>query len=164
MVADTLSIITRVPQHHVLISRLSGNRPCIAQIMSWASKWTMARVEDKAYSLVGLLDVNMTMLYGERKQAINCLQLEFIRMSNHQSIFAWCWHEANVQTGSILADDPSFFENCSEMELMFSPEKLSILSTNTSLQKNYSWWPRLLGYILFHEPCHPNLVGPLFLS
>jgi len=75
----------------------------------------MTRVEDRAYSLIGLLDVNMPMVYGEGKKAFHRLQLEIIRASNDQSIFAWDW---NGRTGSILADDPSCFRSCGRMELM----------------------------------------------
>ena len=67
---------------------------------------------------MGLLDVNMPTLYGEGRKAFYRLQLEIIRSSDDQSIFAWGWHGENARTGSILADDPSFFEHCSEMELM----------------------------------------------
>ena len=112
-----LSNVTRVPQH-ILTDGLSSNRPCIAQIMSWAADWTTTRVEDRAYSLMGLLDVNIPMLYGEGKKAFHRLQLEIIRMSNDQSIFAWGCNEANVRSGSILADDPSFFRKCHDVELM----------------------------------------------
>ncbi|KAL4070148.1 heterokaryon incompatibility protein-domain-containing protein [Scleroderma yunnanense] len=112
--AYTLSFITQVPDH-ILTEGLSSNRPCIAQIMSWAANRKTTRVEDRAYSLLGLLDVNMPMLYGEGKKAFRRLQLEIIRMSNDQSIFAW---RGNNRTGSILADDPSFFRDCDEMEVM----------------------------------------------
>ena len=72
---------------------------------------------------MGLLGVNMPMLYGEGKKAFHRLQLEIIRTSNDQSIFAsWGWHEEIVRTGGILADDPSFFGDCSSMELM-DPDK-----------------------------------------
>ena len=87
--AGTLGWITEVPEH-ILADGLDGNRPCVAQIISWAANRTTTRVEDcRAYSLMGLLDVNMPMLYGERKKAFHCLQLEIIRSSNDQSIFAW---------------------------------------------------------------------------
>ena len=112
-----LSHITRVPQH-ILTDGLSSDRPCVARIMSWAANRTTTRVEDRAYSLMGLLDVNLPMLYGEGKKAFHRLQLEIIRMSNDQSIFAWGYDTANVRTGSILADDPSFFRGCHEMVLM----------------------------------------------
>ena len=38
-------------------------------------------------------------------------------LSDDQSIFAW-GHNSDVQIGSILADDPRFFEDCSKMELI----------------------------------------------
>ncbi|KIM59673.1 hypothetical protein SCLCIDRAFT_57695, partial [Scleroderma citrinum Foug A] len=86
--ARTLELITGVPEH-VLTDGLYGNQPCVAQIMSWAADRTTTRVEDRAYSLMGLLGVNMPMLYGEGKKAFHRLQLELIRTSNDQSIFAW---------------------------------------------------------------------------
>jgi len=117
-----LEMITRVPQH-ILMDGLCSYRLCVAQIISWAANRTTTRLEDRAYSLMGLLDVNMPMLYGEGKKAFYRLQLEIIRTLNDQSIFAWGWISGeNGRTGSILADDPSFFEDCDEMELM-GPEK-----------------------------------------
>ena len=115
--APTLVGITGVPEH-ILLQGLFENRPCVAQIMSWAAHRTTTRVEDRAYSLMGLLDVNMPMLYGEGKKAFHRLQLEIIRASNDQSIFAWDWKRKNEQPGSILADDPSFFRSCGRAELM----------------------------------------------
>ena len=112
-----LENITHIPQH-ILNEGLSSNRPCVAQIMSWAADRMTTRVEDRAYSLMGLLDVNMPMLYGEGKKAFHRLQLEIIRMSNDHSIFAWGCNKIKVQNGSILADDLSFFQDCDKMELM----------------------------------------------
>ena len=114
--ARDLRRITGVPQE-ILVNGLEGNRPCVAQIMSWAAYRTTTRVEDRAYSLMGLLDVNMPMLYGEGRKAFHRLQLEVIRSSNDQSIFAWR-HESDVRMGSILADDPGAFEDCSSIKLM----------------------------------------------
>ena len=113
----TLTWITGVPKS-ILRDGLSGTRPCVAQIMSWAAGRTTTQVEDRAYSLMGLLDVNMPMSYGEGKKAFHRLQLEIIRMSNDQSIFVWGQNSPRVQTGSILADNPCFFEGCSDMGLM----------------------------------------------
>ena len=72
---------------------------------------------------MGLLDVNMPMLYGEGKKAFRRLQLEIMRTSNDQSIFAWGIGRA----GSILADDPSFFRDCDNMELMDRDEFIKSL-------------------------------------
>ena len=124
--ARTLKDITGVPKH-ILRDGLYGNRPCVAQIMSWAANRTTTRVEDRAYSLLGLLGVNMPMLYGEGKKAFHRLQLEIIRTSNDQSIFAWGWDEEAVRTGNILADDPSVFRWCSAMRLMDPNEFIEYL-------------------------------------
>ena len=121
--APTLRYITGIPEH-ILIHGLFGNRPCVAQIMSWAARRTTTRMEDRAYSLMGLLDVNMPMLYGEGKNAFRRLQLEIIRASNDQSIFAW---GTNVRTGSILADDPFDFRGCGKMELMGHDEFIEFI-------------------------------------
>ena len=59
---------------------------------------------------MGLREVNMLMLYGEGKKAFHRLQLEIIRASNDQSIFAWFPNiPKRNQPSSILADDPSNF-------------------------------------------------------
>ena len=126
--APTLVGITGVPEY-ILIHGLRGNRPCVAQIMSWAADRKTTRVEDRAYSLMGLLDVNMPMLYGEGKKAFHRLQLEIIRTSNDQSIFAW---DCDVQTGGILADDPSKFHCCGGTELMGHDEFIQSLKKDAS--------------------------------
>ena len=115
--AWTLTDITRVPTH-ILRDGIDANCPCVARIISWAANRTTTRVEDRAYSLMGLLDVNMPMLYGEGRKAFHRLQLEIIRSTNDQSIFAWGWNSRRVRIGSILADDPSFFEYCGSITLM----------------------------------------------
>ena len=130
--SQDLQRITGVPED-ILADGLEGIRPCVAQIISWAANRTTTRVEDRAYSLMGLLDVNMPMLYGEGKKAFHRLQLEIIRSSNDESIFAW-GHKSDVRIGSILADDPSAFKGCSGMELMnydeFIKEFPELSSTN----------------------------------
>ncbi|KAI6043668.1 heterokaryon incompatibility protein-domain-containing protein, partial [Pisolithus marmoratus] len=86
--ADTLEKITHVSKD-ILISGLDSGVRSAAQIMSWAADRETARVEDRAYSLLGLFGVQMPMLYGEGKTAFQRLQLEVIRLSNDHSIFAW---------------------------------------------------------------------------
>ena len=127
MLAPTLTHITGVPEY-ILKEGLTGNCPCVAQILSWTSRRKTTRVEDRAYSLLGLLDVNMPMLYGEGKKAFHRLQLEIIRTSNDQSIFAWGYNKSGIYEASfypfdawpsnVLADDPIFFRDCSGIELM----------------------------------------------
>lgn len=71
---------------------LGGAQPdtfSIAQRMSWAARRTTTRVEDAAYSLLGLFGVNMPMLYGEGERAFARLQEEIMKSSDDHSLFAW---------------------------------------------------------------------------
>ncbi|KAI6012665.1 heterokaryon incompatibility protein-domain-containing protein, partial [Pisolithus orientalis] len=86
--ADTLKIITRIPDE-VLRDGLTSKCPSVARVMSWAADRKTTRVEDRAYSLLGLFGVNMPMLYGEGEKAFQRLQLEILRVSSDHSIFAW---------------------------------------------------------------------------
>lgn len=112
--ATTLEKITRVP-FGVLVDGLASYRPSVAQVMSWAADRRTTRVEDRAYSLMGLLNVNMPMLYGEGKKAFLRLQQEIIRQSSDQSIFAWKPTDETPQTRGMLADDPSLFRDCHDI-------------------------------------------------
>jgi hypothetical protein len=70
--------------------RYFGDRdPCIAQIMSWASERETTRIEDKAYCLLGLFDINMPLLYGEGRKSFFRLQEELLKCSSDQSLLAW---------------------------------------------------------------------------
>lgn len=62
----------------------------VAQRMSWAADRITTRVEDRAYSLMGLFDVNLPMIYGELEKAFLRLQQHIIQKSKDESIFAWC--------------------------------------------------------------------------
>lgn len=72
----------------VFTSRFEPQDWSIAQRMSWASKRTATRVEDVAYSLLGLFDVKIPLLYGEREKAFLRLQEEIIKRSSDHTIFA----------------------------------------------------------------------------
>jgi hypothetical protein len=61
----------------------------IARKMSWAAGRSTTRVEDAAYCLLGIFDVNMPLLYGEGKKAFIRLQQEIMKVSDDHSLFAW---------------------------------------------------------------------------
>lgn len=88
-----LSAITKIDP-----SALRGEyrRFRIGARISWAANRETTRPEDIAYCLLGLLDINMPMLYGEGQRAFRRLQEEIIRKSNDLSIFAWDEDAAEV--------------------------------------------------------------------
>ena len=62
----------------------------IARRMSWASRRVCTREEDMAYCLLGIFEINMPLLYGEGgSRAFRRLQLEILKTSDDESIFAW---------------------------------------------------------------------------
>jgi hypothetical protein len=62
---------------------------CVAKRMSWASRRETTRVEDTAYALLGIFNINMPLLYGEGKRAFIRLQEEVMRKHGDNSILAW---------------------------------------------------------------------------
>lgn len=83
---ELLSDITNIDEVILYDSTLLYNIP-VARRMSWASGRTTTRREDIAYSLLGIFDVNMPMLYGEGENAFMRLQEEIIKRSNDLTIF-----------------------------------------------------------------------------
>lgn len=62
-----------------------------------------------AYSLLGLFDINMPLIYGEGHNAFFRLQCEIIRSSFDESIFAW--RDSGLNRSGLLARDPRAFQD-----------------------------------------------------
>jgi hypothetical protein len=105
-----LSRITGIP-YDCLFGPKSIRAYSLGQRMSWAARRTCSRVEDTAYSLLGLFDINMPLLYGEREKAFQRLQEEILKTTDDHSILAWT-HSSNRQwpkNVSVLARSPAQF-------------------------------------------------------
>ena len=61
----------------------------VAQRMSWAARREATRTEDLSYSLLGIFQINMAMLYGEGSEAFIRLQREIMHTTDDLSLFAW---------------------------------------------------------------------------
>lgn len=87
----------------------------VAQRMRWASRRTTTRVQDAAYALLGILDVNLSVIYGEGERAFRRLQEEVLRAHYDQSIFVYnvgsipLSSEATGDWLGLLAKAPSDF-------------------------------------------------------
>ena len=110
--ADEIATITGI--NRIVLSDPEKSTPSalrrlsVAAKMSWASKRVAARREDLAYSLLGLFEVNMPMLYGEGDRAFMRLQEEIIKISDDHSLFAWTSTTTRGKY-SFLATSPSKF-------------------------------------------------------
>lgn len=89
---DEISSITGI-RKEVLTSRFdveaSKSKHCVAEKMSWASGRKTTRVEDLAYCLLGIFDINMPLLYGEGERAFERLQFQILAETEDLTLFAW---------------------------------------------------------------------------
>ncbi|KAH7405784.1 heterokaryon incompatibility protein-domain-containing protein [Phaeosphaeria sp. MPI-PUGE-AT-0046c] len=96
--AYLISMITGIDQDILARTNKEGRvenaqqalrRMTVAKKMSWAEARQTSRLEDQAYSLLGIFEVNMPMLYGEGESAFVRLQEEILKESNDMTLFAW---------------------------------------------------------------------------
>lgn len=104
-----LSDITRIDSN-VLLGKVKPSECTVAQRMTWAAQRTTTKIEDRAYSLIGLFNVNMSVIYGERERAFFRLQNEIIKQSNDHTLFVW---QNTGMVKSALAPSPSCFSDLS---------------------------------------------------
>ena len=84
----------------------------VAQKMSWAARRRTTRIEDRAYSLLGIFNINMPLIYGEGGTAFRRLQEEILKNSTDQTIFCWTASAASFSTWrGLLARSPAEFVN-----------------------------------------------------
>lgn len=86
--ADMISKMTKIGTRFLFGDNL--DLASIAQKMSWAAHRHTTRLEDQAYSLLGIFDINIPLLYGEGSQAFQRLQHTLLTTyPEDQSIFVW---------------------------------------------------------------------------
>lgn len=124
LLSNWTGIQLSVLEHQVTIHDVS-----VANRMHWASKRRTTRVEDIAYCLLGIFDVNMPLLYGEGMRAFERLQEQILSTTNDSTIFLWqlrdpdqCPSRPWLQTattnrlGSMFASSPREFDRICEVD------------------------------------------------
>ncbi|CAJ2507792.1 Uu.00g089780.m01.CDS01 [Anthostomella pinea] len=110
---------------HPLIMSITGidvyhwdKEPLLVKL-SWAAKRQTTRQEDMAYCLLGLLGVNMPLLYGEGEAAFPRLLEEVIKKSTSHAVLAAGYgltltalQESRID-GSVLPTAPDAYAGCS---------------------------------------------------
>ena len=145
--ADVLERATGVSAA-ILTGASAVESTSVACRMSWASRRKTTRVEDEAYSLMGIFGVYMPTIYGEGRNAFLRLQQEIIKTIPDQSIFAWgreTIHQPNESAGmeswlklvrpdrwargpgGLLAMSPVAFRNATNIAPMSSSQFASAL-------------------------------------
>lgn len=66
----------------------------VREKMVWASRRETTLVEDVAYSLLGIFDINIPIAYGEGKRAFRRLMEAIVQDCREWQIFAWAGHHS----------------------------------------------------------------------
>ncbi|EEU37114.1 uncharacterized protein NECHADRAFT_52245, partial [Fusarium vanettenii 77-13-4] len=108
---ERISAITQI-NVHIITDPSTMIHASVAQKMSWLSRRVTTRVEDMAYCMLGIFDINMPLLYGEGRNAFLRLQEEIVKISTDHTIFCWNWVESVPGSWtSMLAPTPAAFES-----------------------------------------------------
>ncbi|KAJ4128922.1 hypothetical protein NW768_007446 [Fusarium equiseti] len=125
--APCITEITGIPWSCLLRGRLSKSHPLrrysIAQRMSWASGRSTTRIEDQAYSLLGLFDISMPLVCGEGYEAFTRLLGQIIQKYADQSFFASRLHYADFLPRSPVE---------------FCHSQTVVVNTSPQLQRHYT--------------------------
>lgn len=83
-----------------------GVKHCREQLR-WAAQRATTRLEDKAYCLMGIFNVNMSIAYGEGEKAFHWLQAEIMEESSDRSLPLWIGEPSHKS--SMFAREPRCF-------------------------------------------------------
>ncbi len=109
----------------------------VARRMSWAARRQTTRLEDEAYSLMGIFDVHMSTIYGEGRAAFRRLQEDILKHTNDHTLFAWgemlpCPEvppglitDTQDPTNYLFASSPSAFKNSAYMYPAMPPAAMT---------------------------------------
>jgi hypothetical protein len=151
----TISKVTGIPKEY--LEGVDLAKASISMRMSWAANRQATRAEDVAYSLLGIFDVNMPLLYGEGKnKASRRLQEEIIRISEDETLFAWENLDSNMDmsVADVLASDPKDFTEARDLVSFASDNplvphsmthrglRISLELFNIDQPPNYRLYPR----------------------
>lgn len=150
--AFTLEAITGV-DFDVLTGHATVDSTSVARRMSWAAEREATRIEDTAYSLMGLFNIHMSPIYGEGMNAFLRLQEEIVRAIPDQSIFAWgssctlrplpqseCCEDTFDDSKSpglgLFASSPRDFKGCRDITPITSRHFTSMLDLHDAGREN----------------------------
>jgi len=118
--ASHIYALTSIEEMYLLGNPWALRRCSAAKKLSWAALRETTRPEDASYCLFGLLDINMSPLYGEGPlKAFHRLQVEVLQKTNDDSILAWNYPRMmeTCAGAAPLAEDPLAFRWLSEASI-----------------------------------------------
>jgi hypothetical protein len=110
---EAIEKVTMIPQDD-----LKGFTPSCSRVyekMIWASTRRTTRVEDRAYCLLGIFDITMSISYGEGSWAFHRLMEVILQRCGESGIFAWSG-ETSPHSLAIPASPACYMEDLRKVE------------------------------------------------
>jgi len=128
--------------------------------LSWAAKRRTKRIEDQAYSLLGLFNIQMPLLYGEGRTAFERLQKQLLEENGDPTLLLWQDRPDFVpddgnysydgdRPTSLFAESPANFANVLSFPL-YNPSRL----------EHHRWTLTNLGLALTRDVTYYRRGGP----
>ncbi|KAI2637301.1 HET-domain-containing protein [Xylaria nigripes] len=152
----------------VLLKEMPLSEVSVSRKMAWAAERVTTKKEDQAYSLMGIFDVNMPLLYGEGDKAFHRLQEEIIRRTDDHSVLL-CGVFSNMPARhTVLAPRVDCFRQGRQFRKPIGSVPSYIQLQGNTLQVNLLTAPVNDNYILgILDSCHvddpTNLSRPALL-
>ncbi|OJA18944.1 hypothetical protein AZE42_10108 [Rhizopogon vesiculosus] len=106
-VMKTLEAATGIPLDY--LRRFYPGAVMVDERMRWAARRKTTRVEDIAYSLMGIFDVSMQIAYGEGGDRAFCRLIETIMQAGEPSVLNWIGEAARHNSSSAIPRSPQSF-------------------------------------------------------
>jgi hypothetical protein len=138
--ATHISMITGIPSQ-ILDHTTELSEIPVAQRFSWASTRETTREEDCAYSLLGIFDINMGMLYGEGPKAFIRLQEHVLSQGADTSLFLWSDLQTTQKFTGLLAPSPACFREMRAItaEPTFTQREFYMTNRGIRLKLGLAW-------------------------
>lgn len=117
---------------------------CIAAKLSWMANRRTTEEEDRAYSMLGIFDIPMEVIYGEGKRAFTRLQKHLLETCADESIFAWRTPSAGLPNPrgprivlgrdewGLIAPSPECFAGLGDVVIKRKPGRIARYGVNTA--------------------------------
>lgn len=106
--------------------------------MMWASRLTADRIEDVAYSLLGIFNVNMPVIYGEGMKSFLRLQEEILKDTHDYSLLAWQPHGLQRYRGALAHSPMDYTHLSSENAFTALQGELQLQSDGIHIQGEFA--------------------------
>ncbi|KAG0701553.1 heterokaryon incompatibility protein-domain-containing protein [Suillus ampliporus] len=129
-VLKTLTKATGVPQSE--IRDFDPEAFKVDERMKWAAKRKTTRVEDAAYSLMGIFDVSLQIAYGEGGDRAFGRLIEAIMLAGDPSVLNWKGEAAESPNSHAIPRSPQCFVGDRNLDLTY--ERLEMTMTSLGLR------------------------------